>query len=92
VQALELTLAVEHPYIGDLRIELVAPSGKAALLHDRAGGRTKDLTLALSSATSPALAGLVGQPALGNWVLRVADLAAADVGKLKAWSLRLSHA
>jgi immune inhibitor A len=92
VQALELTLAVEHPYIGDLRIELVAPSGKAALLHDRVGGRTQNLTLALSSATSAALASLVGQPALGNWVLRAADLATADVGRLKAWSLRLTHA
>jgi immune inhibitor A len=92
VQALELAVAVEHPYIGDLRVELVAPSGKAALLHERTGGRTQNLSLALSSATSPALASLVGQPALGNWVLRAADLATADVGRLRAWSLRLTHA
>jgi subtilisin-like proprotein convertase family protein len=91
VQALELKLAVAHPYIGDLRVELVAPSGKAALLHDRVGGRTQDLMLALSSATSPALGTLVGQPLAGNWVLRVADLATADVGTLKAWSLNATH-
>jgi subtilisin-like proprotein convertase family protein len=91
VQALELACSIQHPYIGDLRVELVAPSGKAALLHDREGGRTRDLVLGLSSATSPALASLVGQPAAGNWVLRAVDLATADVGTLRAWSLRVTH-
>jgi immune inhibitor A len=91
VQALELACSILHPYIGDLRVELVAPSGKVALLHDRVGGRTRDLVLGISSATSTALASLVGQPCTGNWVLRVIDLATADAGTLRAWSLRLTH-
>ena len=92
VQALELVCSIQHPYVGDLRVELVAPSGKSALIHDRAGGRTQDLVLSLSSAASPGLATLVGQPAAGNWLLRVVDLATADTGTLRAWSLRLTHA
>ncbi|MEY4577155.1 MAG: hypothetical protein RL701_1858 [Pseudomonadota bacterium] len=91
VQALELRAIIEHPYIGDLRVELVAPSGQTAWLHDQVGGRTKDLTLELSSSASSPLHSLVGQPAAGKWLLRVSDLAGGDVGILQFWSLRLTY-
>jgi subtilisin-like proprotein convertase family protein len=91
VQAIELKAAIDHPYIGDLRVELVAPSGRSAVVHDRAGGRTQNLAIDLTSASNAALATLVGQPSSGNWVLRVADLDSADVGTFKTWSLRLTY-
>jgi immune inhibitor A len=91
VQGLELQCRIEHPYIGDLRVELIAPQGQTALLHDRVGGRTKDLSLNLSSSSNVALAAMVGQPLSGNWVLRVADLASSDVGVLTAWSLKATY-
>ena len=91
VQALELGVLIEHSYIGDLRVELLAPSGRSAVLHDRAGGRTRNLELDISSASSVALASLVGQPLAGSWVLRVADLAREDIGTLKSWSLKVNY-
>ena len=90
-QNIEIDLAITHPYIGDLRVELVAPSGARAILHDQAGGRQNNLALQLDSATSTEITGLIGQPIKGNWILRVMDLAGRDVGTLDTWSLRLFY-
>ncbi|NHN38732.1 M6 family metalloprotease domain-containing protein [Pseudomaricurvus alcaniphilus] len=92
VQALAVEVDIEHTYIGDLRLELLAPSGQRTLLHDRAGGRTRNLLLQLSSGNSAALAALTGEPVQGNWVLRVADLEGLDTGTLRRWSLQLTYA
>jgi M6 family metalloprotease-like protein len=87
----KLNVEIEHTYIGDLRVELFSPSGRRAVLHAQSGGTTDNLALTLDSDTpSSPLAPLVGQPVLGNWVLRVTDLANDDVGKLKRWSLELT--
>ena len=40
VQALEVEADITHGYVGDLRIELVAPSGERAILHDRQARRS----------------------------------------------------
>jgi subtilisin-like proprotein convertase family protein len=92
VQSLTLKAHIEHPYIGDLRVELVAPSGVRATLWDQTGGRTRDLSLDLSSSGSQALSALSGQPLTGAWILRVADLAGQDTGTLKFWSLGVTYA
>ena len=61
VQSVELAVSILHSYIGALRVELVAPSGLRAVIHDRSGGRTKDLNLKIDSASTHALAALAGQ-------------------------------
>jgi subtilisin-like proprotein convertase family protein len=87
----KLAVQIEHTFIGDLRVELVSPSGRRALIHGQTGGNADNLSLTLdSSAPSSALLPVVGQPVQGNWVLRVADLVGQDVGKLKKWSLELT--
>ena len=91
-QALEVGLDISHTYVGDLRVELVAPSGNRAILRNRVGGRQRDLLLELNSSTSPELAMLVGQPIKGNWILRVMDLEGLDVGILNTWRLQLTYA
>jgi subtilisin-like proprotein convertase family protein len=90
-QSIEIDLTITHTYIGDLRVELVAPSGERAILHDRVGGSQHNLALQLDSAGSQEIAGLIGQPIKGNWILRVMDLAGRDVGRLDTWSLRLFY-
>jgi subtilisin-like proprotein convertase family protein len=57
------------------------------LLHDRAGGDADNLVRTFTAATTPALAALAGQAAMGTWVLKVTDTAAQDVGKLNGWRL-----
>jgi len=90
VQGLKVSVDITHTFIGDLRVELVAPSGHQILLHDRSGGSADNLIRSYDSVASPALAALIGEPTQGNWTLRVRDLAAQDVGKLNRWSLDLA--
>lgn len=84
------TVEIQHSWIGDLRVELVSPAGRSAVLHAQTGGSKRDLSTTFDSDTpaSP-LATLVGQSITGNWTLRVSDRAARDVGTLKKWSLAL---
>lgn len=91
VQSLDVLVDIQHPYIGDLRVELVAPSGERALLHNKSGGRTKDLLLQLNSGNSPELNKLTGEPIHGDWILRIADLEGLDTGSLMRWALQLSY-
>lgn len=85
IGSVEASVDISHTYIGDLQVSLVSPSGQAVLLHDRAGGSTRNLAKAYTAATTPALAALAGKPAAGTWKLRVVDRAAQDQGKLVSW-------
>ncbi len=92
-QLLEARVQVEiaHPYIGDLHVELVAPSGQSALLHNQSGQSNDDLRVTFDSSLAPALAVLAGQPIRGQWSLRVRDLAPDDIGRLEKWGLHLRY-
>ncbi|MGH2736908.1 MAG: S8 family serine peptidase [Actinomycetota bacterium] len=85
-----LTLNVEHSWIGDLRVQLSAPDGTALVVHDRQGSGTDNISQSFDSANFPRLAALVGRTAQGRWNLSVSDLAQADEGVLKRWSLDLT--
>jgi M6 family metalloprotease-like protein len=88
VQQLKVGIEISHTYIGDLRVELLSPMGRRAILHGRLGGATKDLVATYdSSSPSSVLTTLVGQPVAGNWVLRITDLAGQDVGRLTRWNI-----
>ncbi len=90
VRAIIVTVDVTHTFIGDLLVELAAPSGKRAVLHNRQGSGRDNLIASYDSAAHPALAALAGQSTQGNWVLHVADLEGQDIGKLNRWSLELT--
>jgi M6 family metalloprotease-like protein len=89
VQHLKVAVDITHTYIGDLIVELVAPSGQQVSLHNRSGAGGDNLLTTYDSTTSSALAPLVGQQAQGDWVLKVRDVAGLDIGKLNRWSLEL---
>jgi subtilisin-like proprotein convertase family protein len=89
---LEVRVAIRHTYRGDLLVELVAPSGRSVVLHDRAGGSADDLRASYDASTTPALAALAGEETRGEWALRVRDMASIDTGTLEAWSVRLRYA
>jgi subtilisin-like proprotein convertase family protein len=93
VRSLKLAVDITHTYIGDLRIELVAPSGRSVIVYGQLGGNQDNLVVSYDSSTplSP-LSGLVGQSIKGNWTLRIADLASVDVGTLNTWSLEIMPA
>jgi len=90
VGRLKVTLDVTHTYIGDLRIELVSPAGRSVVLHGQLGGGQDDLKASFDSGAplSP-LSQMVGQAMQGSWTLRIADLAAVDVGRLNRWAIEI---
>ena len=89
VRGARVAVAIAHPFVGDLVVELVSPSAAAVVLHDRDGGARDDLRVTFDETNAPGLAGLVGQPAGGEWTLRVRDVAQRDTGTLESWTLTL---
>lgn len=90
VQRIELTADITHTYVGDLRVVLLSPTGRRAVLHNRTGGREDDLHLSLSSGPGSPLAPMIGQPITGEWSLRVTDNAQVDTGTLDRWRITVA--
>ena len=89
VRSLRVTVSIAHTYVGDLRVALLSPTGRRAVLHNRSGGSRDNLELDLTSEPPSLLAPLVGQPIAGAWRLSVSDNAAVDTGTLKSWTLEV---
>ncbi len=89
ISTVKVDVDITHTYIGDLRVTLVSPTGTSVVLHDRSGGSTNDLLARFDTSTVPGLSVLADQPVSGDWVLQVQDLANADRGRLKRWSLEI---
>ena len=90
VTRLAVSLDITHSYIGDLRVELTGPGGATAVLHNRTGAGADNLAQRYDSASVTSLAGIVGKPADGDWLLKVSDLEGQDIGTLNRWSLDLT--
>ena len=89
VQDISVTIEIDHGYLGDLEISIVAPSGDAVLLQGRTLGVKKKLQTTYSMTTTPALQLLLGVGAQGQWQLQVVDAIAGDTGTLRSWQLKL---
>jgi len=87
VATLKVGVEIRHTFRGDLVVTLIAPSGRAVRLHDRAGGNAADLQGTFDATTTPALTALRNEPIAGAWTLQVQDLAPVDVGRLERWGL-----
>ena len=92
VDRFAVSLELEHTYIGDLSIRLIPPSALRlpdVVLHDRAGGATRDLKRTYNLANTPRLAQFSSHSCAGRWLLRIQDQAAADSGRLLSFGLQL---
>lgn len=89
VADLQVAVVLEHEFLGDITLSLVAPNGHRALLQSRTLGAQTHLNQTYSLANAPVLVSFLGQPARGTWRLQVADHAPGSTGKLLAWSLTL---
>jgi subtilisin-like proprotein convertase family protein/subtilisin family serine protease len=89
VKAIAVKVAISHTYIQDLTVQLIAPSGKAILLHNRTGGSQDNIEQVYTPTTHLLLANFIGEVIAGNWQLVVADHAGADIGKLNQWELEI---
>lgn len=82
-RALRVSVEIRHTYRGDLKLTLIAPSGRAQVLK---AGPTSDAADDLI--TSFSVSGLSDEGA-GEWGLKVEDLARADLGELIEWKIAL---
>lgn len=76
----KITYSVVHTYIGDLKVELVAPNGSTAVLRSNSGGSANNINESVD-----VNAGTVS--ASGAWGLKVTDSAGADTGYIDSWSI-----
>ncbi|KIF07670.1 serine protease, partial [Streptomyces sp. RSD-27] len=79
--ALGVSVDIKHTYIGDLKVDLVAPDGTLYNLHNRTGGSADDIVKTVTVNASSEVAN-------GVWKLRVSDNAAADTGRIDSWALQ----
>jgi serine protease len=75
-----VAVAIVHTYIGDLKVDLVAPDGSVYVLHNRAGGSADNINQTYT-------VNLSGEALNGTWNLRVNDNANADTGYINSWSV-----
>ncbi|MFJ3582130.1 S8 family peptidase [Streptomyces sp. NPDC090127] len=77
---LKVGVDIKHTYIGDLKVDLVAPDGTVYTVHNRTGSGTDNIVQTFTVNASAEVAG-------GVWKLRVNDNANQDTGKIDAWNL-----
>ena len=84
--ATSVTVAVNitHAYIGDLKIDLIAPDGTTNTLHNRSGGGDDDIF----KTYYPSFGSI---PISGVWTLRINDNYDADSGVLNSWTLTINY-
>jgi len=96
VVGVRVELEIQHPWRGDLRVEMSSPSGTTVVLHNRSGSDLDDLRLVYpdsAAADGPgALSDFLGEVAEGSWTLYVADLGAGDTGSYVRACLELETA
>ncbi|MET9321590.1 M4 family metallopeptidase [Streptomyces sp. NPDC003038] len=77
---LKVDVNIVHTYVGDLKVDLVAPDGSVYNLRNRSGGSADNIVQTFTVNAS-------AEVAAGVWKLRVADLASLDTGYINSWKL-----
>ncbi|MFJ4776837.1 S8 family serine peptidase [Streptomyces sp. NPDC088762] len=77
---LKVGVNIVHTYIGDLKVDLVAPDGSVYTVHNRAGGSADNINTTYTVNASSEVAN-------GTWKLRVNDNAGGDTGYINSWNL-----
>jgi subtilisin family serine protease len=76
----KITYSIVHTYIGDLKVDLIAPNGTTATLRSNSGGSANNI-----SESVDVNAGTTS--ASGTWGLKVTDSAGQDTGYIDSWSI-----
>lgn len=81
---LDVHVQIDHSHVGDMVVELTAPSGTSVTLHNKVGGAQANLDKRFSK---DQLGAFIGQMAKGKWTLKVNDQLKGDNGKLVKWGI-----
>ncbi|MFC8658657.1 S8 family peptidase [Streptomyces parvus] len=80
--ALQVPVNISHTYIGDLKIDLVAPDGSVYNLKAYGSGGSSDNVVTTYTVNASS------ETANGTWKLRVSDNARYDTGRINSWALQ----
>ena len=89
IQAVELDVNIEHPYSGDVGIELHGPGGKSVSVFEPNRKPGKNVKQLFSGAKFDVFKGMKSK---GDWKIKVVDSGARDNGKLVDWTLKFKLA
>ena len=84
LKTVNIEIHIAHPHIGDLLVQLECPNGRIVTLHNRDGGRKKNLNAAYRITECD------NSQVAGNWRLRISDNAPSAAGSLLSWKLRIT--
>ena len=87
IKDIKVSVAINHPFIGDVSVMLLSPSGTEVVLRNREGGSANNMNKVFAGA---ALNQLVGESTEGAWILTAQDHAAQDDGILESWGIDLN--
>ncbi|MDQ3206408.1 MAG: S8 family serine peptidase [Pseudomonadota bacterium] len=76
-----VSVNIVHTYIGDLKVDLVAPDGSVYVLHNRSGGSADNIVATYN-------VNLSSEAISGTWKLRVNDNYNGDTGYINSWSIK----
>lgn len=89
LKTIQVTVEIEHDFLGDLEVKLESPKGQTVLLQSRTLGTKTHLQYTYSIENTPALKLCLNQDSLGSWRLKIVDFVPMDTGTLKSWELLL---
>ncbi len=84
LESVEVVLNVTHPFVGDLRIVLTAPSGTQSVLATPRNDPTDNYTNYIFTTRRH-----WDERSLGTWTLTISDEDATDVGSWTNWKLNI---
>ncbi len=85
VESVQIEVTVTHAAPGDLGIELRSPSGSRSILLNIRNGFAPAPGLLMVAGSNL----FYGEPAAGDWTVKVVDGFAADAGTLDQWKIRI---
>jgi subtilisin family serine protease len=89
IKDLRVQVDLEHGFLGDVEVSLIAPSGQTVLLQGRSLGRQLRLSQTYTPANTPGLKALFNQSGSGQWKLWLTDQVPQNVGWLNRWQLEI---
>lgn len=89
IDKIGMNVNIEHPFVQDLIVKLVAPSGKSIVVHNREGIVNNSIKNIQRAYGPEYFDAFKGETIAGDWKLEVSDNSKRDTGRLNGWSLYL---
>lgn len=89
IQDIQVTVELEHGFMGDLSLYLITPRGDELLLQSRTLGRLTQMNKTYTLENTPSLRLALHHSTAGQWQLKLVDSVRLHIGRLKRWELRL---